>query len=66
MSAELQRLRATVAEVKAAPIYTKAAKAEQVMDALIGVLVQQSIEIAKLKLTISDLIDSKEVENGKG
>jgi len=49
MSAELQRLRATVAELKAAPIYNKAAKAEQAMDALIALVAKQQIEIDQLK-----------------
>lgn len=49
MSAELQRLRHVVAELKAAPIYHKAGKAEQVMDVLIGVLAEQQLEINKLK-----------------
>lgn len=56
MSAELQQLRRTVADLKAAPIYTKAAKAEQVMDALIALVAKQQIEIDQLK----------GVQNGKG
>lgn len=52
MSDELQRLRATVAELKAAPIYTKAAKAEQVMDALIALLADQQNEIEQMRLRL--------------
>lgn len=46
---ELAKLREQVAALKSAPIYNKAARAEQVMDALIAFLAHQQNEIEKLK-----------------
>lgn len=45
----IQTLKIKIAAMKAAPIFQKAAIAEQTMDALIAVLQYQQFEIEKLK-----------------
>lgn len=50
MSAEIKQLRAKIAELKSAPIFQKAALAEQAIDALIVVIERQQFLI-ELNLT---------------
>lgn len=49
MSVDIAQLRAKVAFLKSAPIFSKAAIAEQTMDLLIVILAKQQLEIDQLK-----------------
>lgn len=65
MSEELQQLRAKVAELKAAPIFSKAAIAEQVMDKLIALVERQDAQIAWVHKRVNFLMDDMTEEQRK-
>lgn len=46
---DLDILRALVAELKAAPIFAKADKAEKIMDRVIGCLAEQGFRLSQLE-----------------